>query len=64
MKCPSCRRLIEYSEISIEGPEDQRDPYFDVNVTCDEEEGGCGTEFYYRIKEDMLVKTNQRGCAS
>ena len=56
MRCPACRRLIEYSEIEIERPEDQRDPYFNVNVTCDEEEGGCGAEFFYRIEEDKLIR--------
>lgn len=51
MKCPKCKNLIEYGDIETVRPEDQREPYFDINISC----SNCEAEFFARIHERDLI---------
>lgn len=52
MKCPKCKELIEYEEVTVDPPIDQRDAYFDILVYCN----SCEASFFAgRIHDTDLI---------
>ena len=53
MKCPVCKELIEYRDIVIERPADQRSDFFDISICCSNDH--CRKEFFCRVNETDLI---------